>query len=312
MITTVIGSLPRLDDDLKTSIKFAIDLQTKIGIDIISDGEQRADMISYLSNSMLGVELVNGRLHVVSRIRPIEDVEKSFKIVDFLEARRYIREKGYSNRLKIGVTGPITFGFLVALNSIGPYGSVRNMELYRDVAYALNQVLKGIQQYDGLTQIDEPGISAGFMAPSLVEEPLAILTEGLDPNLTSMHVCGKLSLNVLRVLSRIRGVDVLSLEFSRSPTNMDLLSRDLLRKSAKIGIGCMRSNISSIGDLTSPEQALETIKKVISKIGEEHFAYIHPDCGLRETGLDLAVSILKNLVDVSRRFSRDIKRDDKA
>jgi len=304
LTTTVIGSLPRLHEDLGTSIRLAIDLQVKSGIDIVSDGEQRTDMLSYLSNSMHGVMTVGEKILLTGRIRPVANIEESFKVLDFLEARRHIAEKGYSNSLKVSVTGPITFGFSAAMKNAGPYGNVRNIELYNDVAYVVNKVARLIQSYDGLTQIDEPGISAGFLDPDRILEPLSIATEGLDPKLTSMHVCGKLNAKTIKSLSATKNVSVLSLEFAGSSRNSDLLTRGIREKDQKkIGVGCMNVNVLSKDDLTVPERAVEIVNEVFSKIGVENVAYIHPDCGLRRTKHDLAFLILKNLVDASKAFN---------
>lgn len=300
---TVIGSLPRLHEDLKKSIKLSVDLQVSVGIDIISDGEQRTDMLSYMSNSMYGISKMNEKIFITGKIKPIEEITNSFKVVDFLEAKNYIKERGYENKLKVGITGPITLGFSAAINNLGPYKNLRDKELYNDVAVVVNEIAKQIQHYDGLVQIDEPGVSAGFLSPDLVEEPLNIATEGLDPKMTSIHACGKLSSNVLKVLGKVKNVSVLSLEFAGSQDNVSILSKNLLSISSKmIGVGCMKVNVLSREDLTSIETSVEIVKSISSIVGLHNIAYIHPDCGLRKTNVELATTILKNLKEVSSRI----------
>lgn len=301
LTTTVIGSLPRLHEDLRKAIRLAVDLQVEIGVDIVSDGEQRADMLSYLSNSMCGVRMVGEKICLTDRIRPVANIGESFKVVDFLEAKKHVVEKGYSNSLKVGITGPITFGFSAAIGNAGPYGNVGNIELYKDVALVVNKIAKLIQSYDGLIQMDEPGVNAGFLHPDKILEPLDIATEGLDPKLTSIHACGKLNPKALKSLSMVRNVSTLSLEFAGSQGNIVLLSRSIIEESQKkIGVGCMKVNVSSRDDLTVPEKGVEIIRKIVSKIGWENISYIHPDCGMRRTKLDLTVLILKNLIDASK------------
>ncbi len=303
LITTVIGSLPRLHEDLKKAIRLAVDLQVETGIDIVSDGEQRTDMLNYLSNSMQGLKVDGEKISIMGRIRPVENMQESFKIVDCLEARKHIAEKGYSNRLKIGVSGPVTFGFSAALRNAGPYGNVRNMELYNDVALVVNRIARLIQSCDCLIQIDEPGVSAGFLDPERIREPIEIAAEGLEPSLTSIHVCGKLNLKTVESLSVLKNVGVLSLEFAGTPGNIDLLSRSVFENnSKKIGVGCMRVNVLSKDDLTAPEAAVEIIRRAVSKISVENVAYIHPDCGLRKTERDSALLILRNLVGASKEL----------
>lgn len=302
LITTVIGSFPRLHEDLKKSIRLAIDIQVSIGLDIVSDGEQRTDMLSYMSNSMYGIGKINEKLFITGKIRPLEEITNSFKIVDFLEAKSYIKERGYENKLKVGITGPITLGFSAAVNNLGPYKNLRDKELYNDVAVVVNKIAEKIQHYDGLVQIDEPGVSAGFLNPNSVEEPLNIATEGLDPKLTSIHACGKLNSSVIKTLSKVKNVNTLSLEFAGSPENIEIISKEALNiKSKKIGIGCMKVNVHSKDDLTQIEKSVEIVRSISSIVGSHNIAYIHPDCGLRKTSIELATLILKNLKEVSSK-----------
>ncbi|MEM3712084.1 MAG: hypothetical protein QXR97_00880 [Thermoproteota archaeon] len=303
MITTVIGSLPRFDEDLDKSIKMAIDFQVKRGIDIISDGEQRTDMVSYMVDSMLGISSTDSGHYVSDKIRPSDNIEKSSKILDFLKAKEYVNEKGYSNELKISITGPVTFGFTVAMKKPGPYGSLRNLELYKDVARIVNLIAKLIQSYGVRVQIDEPGVNAGFLAPELAEEALNIATEGLEHKLTSIHACGRLNERVLKMLERVKNVNVLSLEFAGTSNNVELLFRSFSEGfSKKIGLGCMRVNVLSVEELTTQDQSLEIIKNVEARIGRVSIEYIHPNCGLKNTKLELASMILENLVSVSNKI----------
>jgi methionine synthase II (cobalamin-independent) len=106
----------------------------------------------------------------------------------------------------------------------------------------------------------------------------------------------------------MKNTSVLSLEFAGSSGNIGLLSRSIIEGSQKkIGVGCMKVNVLSKNDLTTPERAVEIVNEVSSKIGVENVAYIHPDCGLRRTKHDLAFLILENLVDALKAFK--VKRE---
>ncbi|MEM1558500.1 MAG: hypothetical protein QXR44_04895 [Thermoproteota archaeon] len=303
MITTVIGSFPRFNEDLEKSIEMAIDFQVSKGIDIISDGEQRTDMVSYMVDSMTGISSTDSIHYVFDRIRPSTHIEKSSKVLDLLKAMKYVKKKGYSNELKISITGPVTFGFTIAMKKFGPYGSLRNLELYRDVAQAINTLAKLIQSYGVRVQIDEPGINAGFLVPELTEEPLNIATEDLDHKLTSIHACGRLSERVLRVFGRVKNVDVLSLEFAGMLNNIELLSRGFFEEySKKVGVGCAKVNVLSMEELTTQDQSLEIISNVESRVGRDLIEYMHPNCGLRNTKFELVSKILEDLVTVSKKI----------
>ncbi|MBO3767832.1 MAG: hypothetical protein JTT16_00725, partial [Candidatus Brockarchaeota archaeon] len=87
-----------------------------------------------------------------------------------------------------------------------------------------------------------------------------------------------------------------------SSSNIDVLSKNLSSISSKtIGVGCMKVNVLSQEDLTSIESSINIIKDVFSTVGPNKIAYVHPDCGLRKTSIELATTILKNLKEVSSR-----------
>jgi methionine synthase II (cobalamin-independent) len=44
---TVVGSFPKSDSPVEKAIREIVDLQLNYGIDLITDGEQRSNMIQY-------------------------------------------------------------------------------------------------------------------------------------------------------------------------------------------------------------------------------------------------------------------------
>ncbi len=64
----------------------------------------------------------------------------------------------------------------------------------------------------------------------------------------------------------------------------------------------MKVNVLSQEDLTPIEKSMEIVRNISSIVGSRNLAYIHPDCGLRKTNVELATMILKNLKEVSSRI----------
>ncbi|RLE93552.1 MAG: hypothetical protein DRJ55_03595, partial [Thermoprotei archaeon] len=157
--------MPRLHEDLGKAINLAVDLQLKLGLDILTDGEQRTDMITYLADAFEGLAGEPGKLHIVDKLKPAQKVEETFKVKDFLAAFSHLRKLGEEKPIKVGVTGPVTFAFTVAMNGKGPYRSLADPSLYLDAAEGVNRVAAELQSRDAIVQIDEPGISAGFVNP---------------------------------------------------------------------------------------------------------------------------------------------------
>ena len=121
----------------------------------------------------------------------------------------------------------------------------------------------------------------------------------------TLHVCGSLSNvpNLYDTLLMLR-VDVLSLAFSgkKEEKNLQLISREAFEEHGKkLGAGFI-SNI----EIEPVEKALERLRIISSKIGIENVAYLHPDCGFRETPLGLVEKILANMREASEIFLREI------
>ena len=162
-LTTVIGSFPLKKLRLEDAIRWAVDLQLKHGIDLITDGEQRSDMISYFS-SFSGLGMTRQGPRIESRILPLENPRTYVKIRDWQFVRDYLAAKNRKDvKTKITITGPVTLGFSCAMNGLGPYSSVADARLYSDFADALNPLIAEIAKTGCYLQVDEPSLSARVM-----------------------------------------------------------------------------------------------------------------------------------------------------
>ena len=166
----VVGSFPSFDNDIETSILHIIDLQLKYGIEVISPGEQRYDMIAYFSEVLPGLKHEGSKSFIIGRIQPPEDLNKFEKFKDFKLVKNYLEQSGKTGKIKVTITGPITLGFTCAatLNphrgiSIEPYKNIIDTNLYEDVSNALQPIASEFQKKGAMVQIDEPGFSAGYI-----------------------------------------------------------------------------------------------------------------------------------------------------
>ncbi|MEM2841770.1 MAG: hypothetical protein QW201_00460 [Thermoproteota archaeon] len=298
--TTIIGSLPEFKHTkLEDKIKAAIDFQVKAGIDIISDGEQRSDMITYLASDLPGLELVDGKARVSRSIRAPEDPEQVGKVRDLITAKDYIKERGYNVGLKVSLTGPVTLGFTCALAGSGPYKGLSDEQLYRDLSTSLRTILGCLAKEDVMIQLDEPGLSAGFLRPSIAVPHIERAVEGIGPHRISLHVCGRLREDLFKHLLSIKGVTVLSLEFGGATENISLL-RGLTQENKLFGVGCIKVRALKIDDVDSIDRVVNILRQVIDKIGTKCVKFVHPDCGLRNLDHDVAWKILNNMVEANK------------
>jgi len=308
---TVIGSLPKLSNDIVEAIKLAANIQLKNGIHIISDGEQRFDMINYF-NQIPGLK-GEKRLYISGKIKPMENVETFYKIVDFKILKSYLEEIGRSDvKIKTSITGPITLGFICAMNGLNYYSSIFDENIYYDLSNALKPIINRLLELNSFVQIDEPGISSGFIDPKKSIEILNFMLSNLtieskDFEKISIHICGD--------LTRIKGlmdeilklkVKTLSLAFSgkKEKGNINLINKEKLEFFNKnLGVGCASVTVRNINEVDSIEKIFNLIKEIVNKVGLSNIAYFHPDCGLKEVPIEIADEILHRIKTATEKLN---------
>jgi 5-methyltetrahydropteroyltriglutamate--homocysteine methyltransferase len=300
---TIIGSFPRIDNTLEASVKDVIDLQLRYGIDVVTDGEQRADMITYFEQ-IPGLSRGSRGLRVSGKIRPLENPNDFYKIRDYSLVTSYLTALNKRDvKAKITLTGPVTLGMTSAIGGLSSYSNVRDASLYEDCAEALIPLARRALEVGALLQIDEPGISARFESPKYTERLLSALPDNaVDEGRVSLHVCG----SVGRVYDELLGlsVNIFSFGFSRAQEskNIETISRASLNAGKKLGVGFI-SNTS----LENSETALTRLKEIAEIVGVDNIAYIHPDCGFGSTSPELVEPILRNMKEASDSFLRSLR-----
>ncbi|WP_455364874.1 hypothetical protein [[Eubacterium] cellulosolvens] len=301
---TVIGSLPKLSDDLATSIKQAVKLQLKYRIHMISDGEQRYDMIEYFKQ-IPGIESSEKGVFIINKIRPPKNLEILYKMVDYLRTQKILNKLKAKADVKVSITGPITLGVTLAAKGLKHYRSILDETLYHDLSDALIPLTVELLRKDAFVQIDEPGVSAGFLGPSMAEAVLTQFTDSLHLSSTdfqklSLHICGDLTRihDLAETLERVR-IPTLSLAFSgeREKNNYRLpLERILDSFQKKVGFGCIAVSPQSVDTVDGVTEIKKRIGDAKERLGDERIRYVHPDCGLRGTSLEVTESIFNNLM----------------
>ncbi len=310
---TVIGSFPRICPPIEDSIKAAVDLQIKYGIDIISDGEQRYDMINYF-HQLPGLVKDGEKLYIGGRIESLTNPNDFIKIKDYNFVKEYLR--GADNQeVKTTLTGPITLGMTCAINGIkGYYENVNDLRIYEALSESLSPIIVKLLELDSFIQIDEPGLSGGFMKPDIA---VKIISNLLDRSIekenwkerVSIHVCGNLP-KVKNLFDELLNLDVavLSLAFSgkEERENFRLLSKKKIERSDKrIGVGCINVQVGSIEEIDSIDTIYKRLREIKQIVGLENIAYIHPDCGLKNNSIEVIEKILENLDEISGLFSNE-------
>ena len=283
--TTVVGSYPPVEgrglrsllDRHRTALETAVADQLRAGVDIISDGQVRADMVSAFAGQLPGIR--EGR--VVGRIEPpahpitVEDV-------------RYARTK--APYVKGILTGPTTLAHALHLDT----------HVYRDkeeVALDLARVLAAearalVAAGVCMLQIDEPILSTGAADPGTAAEAVGLVARG-HPVPVALHACGPIA-GMIDALLRYP-VEILDLEFAGHPGNLEVLGpRELGAK--RIGLGVV---VSSSDEVETVETIRARVERGVEVFGPERLL-VDPDCGLRMRSREAAFAKLSRMVEAVR------------
>ena len=304
MITTVVGSYPvvkkeetffdkvkkvfGLYDEYKYAIEKAVIDQVNAGIDIISDGQVRGDMIEIFTSKMYGF---NGK-RVIGKIEFIEPIT----VKDVLYAKNIAKKLNPKVEVKGIITGPCTIAASVRVENY--YTDNKDENLIYDIAKALRKEVEELKKYVPIIQIDEPILSTGLYDFDVARKAIDIIVKDLDVTF-AMHVCGNVY-NIIDELNKFN-VDILDHEFASNKRNLDIL--ECIEK--KVGFGCVNTKVKkveSVDEIKSLiEEGLEILKnnENLSKNLFENIL-IDPDCGMRLLPVDVAFNKLKNMVEASK------------
>jgi 5-methyltetrahydropteroyltriglutamate--homocysteine methyltransferase len=285
LATTVVGSYPvvkggglrSLFDPLHSAVETAVADQIGAGLDIISDGQVRGDMITAFASKLPGVRDQD----VIGKIQPAAG---AITVADTKYAlSKFPKVKGI-------ITGPSTLAHGLHIST----PMYRNREeLALDLAAALIVEARSLETAGvTLIQLDEPILSTGIADLAIGKQAVEMIASAVRIPVC-MHVCG----NIANVIDEILkyNVSVLDFEFSNNQANLDIISRrDLTGK--MLGYGCVDSSVEDIE--TVPE-----IRKRIEKAVEyfdPKILLIDPDCGMRMRSHESAYWKLKNMCDAAK------------
>jgi 5-methyltetrahydropteroyltriglutamate--homocysteine methyltransferase len=283
MLTTVIGSYPLRYDRLgKDAILYSVQDQLAAGVDLVSDGQTRFDMIETFAHVIEGYTF-DAKSYIKGKIgKGIPD-----QLLEDLETA-----KSLTPRVKGVVTGPITLVFASKIKSA--YQGYHDENVYMDTAGALLDIALALEKHGAeWIQIDEPYLSVG--APMEIAKK-AIERIALNIKApVALHVCGKVG-PIIEQLADLRGVTLLSHGF-KGEDNFSILANPIFTASGKVlGLGCVDTKNNRVENVT---EIKDLIQNALKRLPPERLV-IHPDCGLRLLDRESAFNKLKNMIVASK------------
>ena len=298
--TTVIGSYP-LDPPLDSfasavasvsrgegyfdpflhPLELSVKEQILAGIDIVSDGQTRADMVSIFASRLRGIRKFDNVYSVIGDIGwpgPIT-----------IPDQKMVKKLFPKVKLKGIITGPFTMA-----KSVRDCYYSDMEELTMEFARALNREATALDGIVDVIDVDEPFLSVEF--PQYANKAVKTVLDGVTTS-TCLHVCG----DVEPVFEHIVGmpVDILSHEFRANPNLIDTFNNATF--SQKICLGSVRTDSEIV---ESVEEIECHINRAINLL-DDRIIHASPDCGLRRLPRKIAFKKLANLSEAARRVNEE-------
>lgn len=284
-------------DPYKESIKASVIAQLDAGVDIISDGQVRGDMVSIFTEFIPGMKIVDGNTEIISKIRkPTQEIS----LKDLQYAKKVMNEY-YDGKIPEGngvkgiITGPSTIVYSSRIMGFYKNKEDAIIDLAHSLKFEVDAIAKKVEPV--YIQIDEPFLSTGMVEMKTAREAIDIIHDGLDVPL-AMHVCGILK-DAFSDISRFN-VEILDFEFAGNNVNLKVLEDNYsLVSSKKIGFGCVDSSVNTVDDEGDVD---ELVQKAIDIVGKDNL-FLDPDCGLRRAPKEVAFEKLRLMNEIKDKYS---------
>ena len=284
-------------DPYKKAIKDSVIPQLDAGVDIISDGQVRGDMVSIFTKYIPGFKIEDGNTYVLSKIKkPIKEIS-----VGDLNYAKSVMNEYYKGKIPDGcgvkgiITGPSTIIHSSRIQSFYKTKEDAIIDLAHSLKVEADAIANKVEPL--YIQLDEPFLSTGMVDMKTAREAIDIIHDGLDVPL-AMHVCGTIDY-VYKDLAKFN-VEIFDFEFAGNNVNLDVLDNNIdLFKNKKIGFGCVDSALNEVDNASDVENL---ISKAVDIVGKENLL-LDPDCGLRRAPKDVAFKKLELMNNIKNKYN---------
>ncbi len=314
MKSTVVGSFPAKEsapssfkdkllntfgsyDPFKEAIKSAVLAQLDAGVDIISDGQVRGDMVSIFTKYIPGMKIEDGNTFIVGKIRnPTQEISiKDMQYAKKVMSDYYNGNIPEGNGIKGIITGPNTIVHSSRIQSFYKNKEDAIIDLAHSLKHEVDAIEKKVKPV--YIQVDEPFLSTGMVDMKTAREAIGIIKDGMEVPL-GMHVCGILS-DAFKDIAKF-DVDILDFEFAGNNVNLGVLEKNAsLIDGKKVGFGCVDSSVNTVDEIGDVE---ELVLKAIEIVGKDNLL-LDPDCGLRRAPNDVAFEKLRLMNEIKDKYS---------
>jgi 5-methyltetrahydropteroyltriglutamate--homocysteine methyltransferase len=291
LLTTAVGGYPPGDLPPKRAIQQAVEDQIAAGIDLISDGQIRADMIGLFAAGIPGYR--PARDGVWELVAPPDIPAEPLVAADYLLAR--LLAKGRA-AVKGVLTGPITLALSTRLAPGTPYDGSGDPHLILRLADILGREAAALVAAGAeIVQIDEPKLPEALqngLEIELVEQALRDVTAIIPFSI--LHICADVRPIAYDLLTL--PIDALNIAGGRIDTLNAFEANDLESAGIRLVYGCVDTQAPAPDDRQTIQARIE---RAVERWGAEHL-WLSPDCGLRLHSREQAQEILGELAEAAQ------------
>jgi 5-methyltetrahydropteroyltriglutamate--homocysteine methyltransferase len=289
LVTTVVGSYPASGLPPRRAIQQAVEDQLAAGVELISDGQMRGDMISIFASRIPGFRRADDGVWEIEAALDLPDAPIAAGDYAFAQGLAAGRAE-----VKGIVTGPITLALSCRVTPSAPYRAPDDPALLLRLTELLaREVAALVAAGARVVQVDEPALGpalGGRISPELAYDALRSLAA--IPRLPALHVCGDIRAVTQELL--LLPFAVLDIENTRL-ANVDAMDPEELEFThMRLSVGCVDSRVTEI---ESVETIAGRIRAASARLGvKPRRLWISPDCGLRLLPREAARGKLTNMV----------------
>jgi 5-methyltetrahydropteroyltriglutamate--homocysteine methyltransferase len=297
LLTTVIGSYPPAGLPPRRAVQRAVEDQIAAGVELISDGQMRGDMIGAFAARIPGFRLADDGTWEVEDALDLPDGH--IAAGDYALARQLAAGRA---EVKGVVTGPITLALSCRVAPTAPYTDAADPALLLRLAEILaREVAALVAAGANVVQIDEPALAKALgtrVSPELAYDALRSLAA--MPHLPALHVCGDIRAVVAELL--ILPFAVLAFENSRIANLAALDADELDFTTVRLSPGCVDTQSAEV---ESAAVIGDRIRAVLERIEAER-VWVAPDCGLRLLDPEVARRKLARMVAAAQAVRAEL------
>jgi 5-methyltetrahydropteroyltriglutamate--homocysteine methyltransferase len=298
LLTAIVGSYPAGNLPQRRAIQRAVEDQLLAGVDVISDGEPRGDMIARFASRIPGIRRADDGAWEVTDA--LDHPESPIITADYALARELTARRA---EVKATVTGPVTLALALRIAPDAPYIGPSDPELILRLAQILGREVAAVVASGArIVQVDEPSLPIALRAARVSSELAsdALREFAAAPLLPVLHTCGDVRDIATELI--LYNFAVYSVE-NTALDNLSAFDAEQLEfVGARIAPGCVASADPMVEDVALISDRLRASMRSIPA----ERLWVAPDCGLAALDRDTAFAKLKKMVAASQELRAEL------